>query len=58
MKSLRYFSANRMEVKLYSDAIVIYDDKGDEIVYWDKNEWIEDPNLVFNIVRAVIQYSP
>ena len=28
-------------------------DKQKEIVYWDKQEWIEDPDVVFAIANAI-----
>ena len=33
--------------------IQITDRKGNEIVYWIIDEWIEDPNVVFSIANAI-----
>ncbi len=33
------------------DSISIKDSKG-EIVYWDKQEWLEDPSLIISIANA------
>ncbi len=35
------------------DYIRLEDEQG-EIVYWDKQEWIDDPDLVITIANAII----
>ena len=37
------------------DSIAIEEDRpdGQEIVYWDIEEWVFDPDVVFSIVNAV-----
>lgn len=39
------------EIKYTEDSISISDSLG-EIVYWDKQEWVEDPTLVLSIAHA------
>ncbi len=41
-------------VDIHPDSIVLMDEKG-EIVYWDKQEWIDDPSLVLSIANAINQ---
>jgi hypothetical protein len=41
-------------VDIHSDSIVLMDEKG-EIVYWDRQEWIDDPSLVLLIANAINQ---
>ena len=41
-----------MQIKFHDDAIEIAD--GDEeVLYWHKDEWREDPDIVPSIVNAV-----
>lgn len=42
------------EIEITDDAIRIYDAGDREIVGWIKDEWIEDPDVVFSIVNAVL----
>jgi hypothetical protein len=35
------------------DYISIETTKGDEVIYWDKAEWEEEPDVVFSICNAV-----
>jgi hypothetical protein len=40
-------------VETTEEDVVIFDDNGDELVYWHRQEWIEDPKLPTTIVNAV-----
>ena len=37
----------------FGDDYISISDKQGEIVYWDINEWIQEPQVVFSIVNAV-----
>jgi len=43
----------QLDVTFTEDYIAIVQD-GDEIVGWTEEEWIEDPQVVFSIVHAII----
>lgn len=43
-----------MFVDFFPDAIGIYEDNGDELVYWTEDEWREDSQVVFSIGNAVL----
>ena len=43
----------KLIVEFNEDAIGIHDEDENEIVYWTKDEWIDDPEIVFSIVNAV-----
>ncbi len=40
------------QVEITPDHILLADDEG-EIVYWDKQEWVDDPQLTINIAVAI-----
>jgi hypothetical protein len=40
-------------IRFADEEFVAIGDELGEIVYWDQNEWIEDPSLVETIVNAV-----
>lgn len=42
----------KAKVEFGEDYIRIYDTKG-EIVYWDEQEWKEEPEVVYSIANAV-----
>jgi hypothetical protein len=39
-------------VEITEDFIRIFDKKG-EVVYWDKEEWKEEPNIIISITNAI-----
>lgn len=43
-----------MSVRITDDYIQIVDDTGDEVVYWDRQEWIEDPEVTLSIAQAIV----
>ena len=43
-----------MNVVYYDDAIGIQDENGDEFLYWIRDEWEEDSEVVFSIVNAAV----
>ena len=43
---------SRYTVNVERDAVVIRHDK-DEVLYWDANEMVENPQLIFQVVHAI-----
>lgn len=35
------------------DDIISINEKGQEIAMWIKDEWVDDPNVVFSIANAI-----
>jgi len=44
---------HKMKVNFGKDYIQILENKK-EIVYWDREEWKEDPEVVFSIANAIL----
>lgn len=44
---------NDARVVFHEEGISIIDWEG-EIVYWHKDEWAEDPEVVFSIANAIV----
>lgn len=42
-----------MNIIVKEDHISIHDD-GEEIFYWHKQEWHEDPDLIISICNAIV----
>jgi hypothetical protein len=42
------------KIDIRADHITIADAKGDEIVYWDRQEWLDDPDLTIPISNAIL----
>jgi hypothetical protein len=36
-----------------TDCYIAVDYKDSEVLYWDKQEWIDDPELIYTIVSVV-----
>lgn len=48
--------ATQWTVKIDDEGISIC--KGERVaVYWDRSEWVEDPNVVFSIAHAIAAIS-
>ena len=45
-------SAKNMRIIAGEDFIQIVDE-GTEVVYWDRQEWVENPDVVFTITEAI-----
>lgn len=41
-----------VNIEILADYIIIADEKG-EIVYWDRQEWLEDPDVIVPITNAI-----
>ena len=41
---------------IYGSDYIAICHNGDELLYWDRQEWIDDPEVTFSIARAV-QFS-
>jgi hypothetical protein len=42
-----------MKIDINAEYIQICDEHG-EIVYWDRAEWLDDPNIVIPIANAIM----
>lgn len=40
-------------IEIRDDCIAIVNSVGEDTAVWSKDEWIEDPDIVFSIVNAV-----
>lgn len=38
---------------IYGSDYIAISHNGDELLYWDRQEWIEDPEVTFTIARAI-----
>jgi hypothetical protein len=43
----------KLQIKFTDESIGVYLPDGKEVVFWHKDEWIEDPSIVFCIANAI-----
>jgi hypothetical protein len=46
-----------LNVEITNDYVSITEDSGEEVVYWDQQEWIEDPELVVPAIANAIHLA-
>lgn len=46
--------SSRMSVRITDNYIQIVDDTGNEVAYWDRQEWVEDSEVTLSIAQAIV----